>query len=454
MRIALLVCLITLACSLIFVACDSGNNTQTPSTTNEETTIIEETTEKHICSFGEWTTVKEATCTEKGEQERSCACGEKETQNIDALGHTEVVDEAIEPTCTETGLTEGKHCSVCEEILVAQETVVTLGHTEVIDAAVAPTCTETGLTEGKHCSVCETVITEQDIVNAIGHTFDNSTVTKEPDCINKGSEKATCQICGETQTFDIDALGHTVNNGTCTKCGLQTMDMTNKQIENSQKVASMSHTAYNYSDGIEINISFADEDGYSIQAPAYVKIRIDDANGNTVFEKTLIMKDSQDSVSIDFSEFSSYTTTGTIYYTVFNDYFYFDEISYETENMPWTVIVDVPELPANISYYGAFDNKQSTCKVTNISFEISRASNTLILLFTGEKTYDVNGNNYSDSCYVGWKLYDEEGYVVASGTLYTDTLAVGEKFKNAESLAYDCIEPGETYTLEILNVKY
>ena len=32
------------------------------------------------------------------------------------------------PTCTETGLTEGKKCSVCGETLVAQEVVAALGH--------------------------------------------------------------------------------------------------------------------------------------------------------------------------------------------------------------------------------------------------------------------------------------------------------------------------------------
>ena len=93
-RTALSVCLVTLVCSLIFAACNSGNNTQTPSTSNEETTTVEETTkgeettkveettEEHICSFGDWITVKKATCTENGEQERTCACGEKETRSI------------------------------------------------------------------------------------------------------------------------------------------------------------------------------------------------------------------------------------------------------------------------------------------------------------------------------------------------------------------------------------
>jgi hypothetical protein len=41
----------------------------------------------------------------------------------EAKGHVEVTDEAVEPTYSETGLTEGTHCSVCNEILKAQETV-------------------------------------------------------------------------------------------------------------------------------------------------------------------------------------------------------------------------------------------------------------------------------------------------------------------------------------------
>ena len=41
----------------------------------------------HIHVFGEWTTTKEASCSELGEQTRLCACGEKETQPIALLPH-------------------------------------------------------------------------------------------------------------------------------------------------------------------------------------------------------------------------------------------------------------------------------------------------------------------------------------------------------------------------------
>ena len=69
------------------------------------------------------------TCTEGGYTTYTCECGDSYIADYtDALGHTEEIIPAVEATCTETGLTEGKKCSVCGEILVAQEETPALGH--------------------------------------------------------------------------------------------------------------------------------------------------------------------------------------------------------------------------------------------------------------------------------------------------------------------------------------
>ena len=73
------------------------------------------------------------------------------------------------------------------------------------------------------------------------------------------------------------------------------------------------------------------------------------------------------------------------------------------------------------------------------------------IYLTGEKTYDENGSSYSSLCIVKYKVYDSDGYVVASGTFNSDSIKVGDKFKD-DYFWVDNLEIGETYTLELLNV--
>ncbi len=172
----------------------------------------------------------EPTCTEdgltKGSHCDECGYVLVEREVIEALGHTEEKDAAVEATCTDDGLTEGVHCSVCGEILTDQNTVEALGHTEVVDEAVEPTCTEDGLTEGVHCSVCGEILVEQKIEKALGHI---ETIDKAVDatCTEKGlTEGSSCSACGEIFVAQeiIGALGHTeiideAVDATCTETG-------------------------------------------------------------------------------------------------------------------------------------------------------------------------------------------------------------------------------------------
>ena len=155
------------------------------------------------------------TCTEdgltKGSHCSECNKVIVKQKVIEAYGHKEATNKAVAPTCTEAGLTEGKYCSICSEILVKQESVPATGHTEVIDEAVAPTCTETGLTEGKHCAECNEVLVKQDIVpNAHNEVIDEAVA---PTCTKTGlTEGKHCSECN-TVTVAQEVVGtipHTV----------------------------------------------------------------------------------------------------------------------------------------------------------------------------------------------------------------------------------------------------
>ena len=160
--------------------------------------------------------------------------------------HTVVIDAAVEATCTKTGLTEGKHCSTCNTVIVAQKTVAKKAHTYtstvttqatckaegvktykcsacgdsytekiakkahtiVTDPAVEATCTKTGLTEGKHCSVCSTVTVAQQTVAKKAHSY-TSSVTKQPTCKAEGVKTYKCS-CGNTYTEAIEKKAHTL----------------------------------------------------------------------------------------------------------------------------------------------------------------------------------------------------------------------------------------------------
>ncbi len=135
-------------------------------------------------------------CENKGYTTYICGvCSDTYVNNyVDALGHTEKT-ETIPATCTKAG-TETVSCTVCGEIISETE-ISAPGHTEVIDEAVDADCENKGLTEGKHCSVCSEVIVAQKETPALGHTDGDWVVTKTPTLTETGEETLYCSVCGE-----------------------------------------------------------------------------------------------------------------------------------------------------------------------------------------------------------------------------------------------------------------
>ncbi len=190
---------------------------------------VTETREINALGHDYQSVVTAPTCTEQGYTTHTCSrCGDSYVDAyVGALGHSWNEGEVTtEPTCTEAGV-KTFTCTVCGE--TKTESIEALGHNEVTDAAVAATCTETGLTEGKHCSRCNEVLVAQKVVPALGHDYGDWTQTTAPSCTETGVETRTCSRCDETETREVPALGHDLvhhdeHAPTCTAVGWDAYD--------------------------------------------------------------------------------------------------------------------------------------------------------------------------------------------------------------------------------------
>ena len=97
---------------------------------------------------------------------------------------------------TATAVISGKglfHGTIRKDFTIQKTGEVSHIHEVVIDEAVAATCTRDGVTEGRHCSKCGEVLEEQTVIPALGHKYAGG----------------TCERCGDILYIEIDGVRYT-----------------------------------------------------------------------------------------------------------------------------------------------------------------------------------------------------------------------------------------------------
>lgn len=142
--------------------------------------------------------------------------------------------------------------SVCPVTASAEDTDCQHKNVNPLEA-VEPTCTEDGLTAGKQCLDCNAVTEAQQTIPATGHSYDKGKVTQEPTAEEAGVRTYTCSVCGETYTEEIPATGpdHHWDEGkvttqaTCTAEGVMTYTCTDEGCEET-KTETIPATGHSY----------------------------------------------------------------------------------------------------------------------------------------------------------------------------------------------------------------
>ncbi len=240
------------------------------------------------------TSTTDSNCTKTGVKKITCpSCNYSKEETIAKKAHnSNTTIPAVAPTCTSTGLTEGKKCSVCGTITVAQEVVPMLPHPYVYAATTEPTLTSTGVLTGI-CSVCggTTTVTLPalnttdysytvldggtcvatgierytwknteygtfyfDVVTeaTANHSYDTGTVTTPPTCSATGVRTYTCTLCGSTkmEPIAVDPNAHNWDSGkvtllpTLTQTGVKTYTCTHDSAHTKTETIPVDTTVY------------------------------------------------------------------------------------------------------------------------------------------------------------------------------------------------------------------
>ena len=213
-KILVLMIAALMLCSFVFTMTACKNDKDDDSNQNQNTQNNNQGNNEnvHTHTFGDWTTVTKATCTDAGSETRSCTasgCSHTESRTVAALGHNIKHQSAELPGCAEVGCNAYDTCSRCDYTTYVE--IPANGHDYTINAELNP-----------HGNVCVTC--GQSHVCA-DENFTNWTTEEVADCTVAGKETCKCSVCNYVNERTIEKSEHSYGeDGKCSNCGAEETD--------------------------------------------------------------------------------------------------------------------------------------------------------------------------------------------------------------------------------------
>lgn len=126
--------------------------------------------------------------------------------------------------------------------------------------------------------------------------------------------------------------------------------------------------------------------------------------------------------------------------------------------------INIPKTPINIINYGADTSRKIVSgTIDTVSIKRDSNGNATKLVFSGEKSYDIDDTKYQkgyNELYFCYAILDPKGNMICQDTqlffdayhfISTDAYCVGDSYTVESYLPFEPIE-GETYTLKIFEI--
>lgn len=143
---------------------------------------------------------------------------------------------------------------------------------------------------------------------------------------------------------------------------------------------------------------------------------------------------------IDYDEIKRGSSSKGIIHLNFNENIKsYGSFTVDVRNLPIKDFSMIPkQLPKEVSYYSYPNN--DVVRINEFTFSYDPQFSKLVFTIKGEKL-----KSYSNYFSLRYKIYDTDGYLVKSGSIYLDNLSLGDMFKKEETV-YDLTDA--SYTID------